>query len=171
MRGTVWYYFLLRQHAQYVTILLTVAVRHTAQVKGVSRTDRLYRTGWWSDHTSNTVHSTLYGQPCFVGPTQRSHSILTEPSLQMKTVDKSDSTDGNGDWFLTDYNDSMIGYEKIRVLTSLVTKYKKAIEWPAWVMHSYLLILVTDADGSSVSIAIIARVRPIARWSPIPITW
>jgi len=49
----------------------------------------------------------------------------------MKTVDKSDSTDGNGDWFLTDYNDSMIGYEKIRVLTSLVTKYKKAIEWPA----------------------------------------
>jgi len=27
----------------------------------------------------------------------------------------SDSTDGNGDRFLTGYNDSMIGYEKIRV--------------------------------------------------------
>jgi len=27
----------------------------------------------------------------------------------------SDSTDGNGDRFLTGYNDSMIGYEKIQV--------------------------------------------------------
>ena len=27
----------------------------------------------------------------------------------------SDSTDGNSDRFLTGYNDSMIGYEKIRV--------------------------------------------------------